>query len=304
MNGKVRGVMVTGHPLALYIRQDWLTRLGLKTPATWEEVAQVAEAFTRKDPDGNGKNDTFGLAERWPATDPQTARRFLPWLYQAGGLVAANQGGKWVPSFGLSGGAKALRFRRRLLEGGLIPPGASPNTAAQNLALFTSGVAGLLVEDDRCVPAIQQALGARAASLPLPRDIRQCTVGDGQCFVLLSTSNAKWSAFTFAQWWLSREAQQRLILGWDGKPGGIGVEAGPLVLGPRDDIDPAVLLGEPLYAGFVRSLLILSPEPYCPNYAGLRLVIARAVAGAMGPEKTVEEALAAGMREAAVLLGQ
>ena len=168
INGKVRGVMVTGHPLALYVRQDWLTRLGLKTPTTWEDVAQIAEAFTRKDPDGNGKHDTYGLAERWPAADPETARRFLPWLYQAGGLVAANQGGKWVPSFGLSGGAKALRFRRRLWEGGLIPPGAPANTAAQNLALFTSGTAGLLVEDDRCVPPSNKYLahGAPACRCP------------------------------------------------------------------------------------------------------------------------------------------
>lgn len=301
---KVQGLPITGHPLALLFRQDWLTRLGLKPPTTWDEVAQVAEAFTRKDPDGNGKNDTWGMAERWPAADPDVARRFLPWLYQAGGLVATNQGGKWIPGFGLAGGVKALRFRRRLWESGLIPPSAPTNSGPQNLALFMSGQAGMIVENDRCVPAIRQVLGTKAVSVPLPRDIRMCTVGDGLCFVLSSQSNAKRAAFTFVQWWLSRETQQKLVLGWDGKPGGTGADAGALVLGPRQDVDPAALLGEPLYAGFVRSFPYMSPEPYCPNYVALRSIVARAVAAAMGSDKTVEEVLASGMKEAAAVLGQ
>jgi len=46
---------------ALVIRQDWLDKLGLKAPATLDEFLAVAKDFTFKDPDGNGKNDTYGL---------------------------------------------------------------------------------------------------------------------------------------------------------------------------------------------------------------------------------------------------
>ncbi|MBM3131197.1 MAG: extracellular solute-binding protein [Chloroflexi bacterium] len=45
----------------LVIRKDWLDKLGLKTPTTMDELFVVAKAFTEKDPDGNGKNDTYGL---------------------------------------------------------------------------------------------------------------------------------------------------------------------------------------------------------------------------------------------------
>src|SRR6185436_7991830 len=45
----------------LLIRQDWLDKLGLKAPTTLDEFFEVAEAFTEKDPDGNGQNDTFGF---------------------------------------------------------------------------------------------------------------------------------------------------------------------------------------------------------------------------------------------------
>ncbi|WP_409341880.1 extracellular solute-binding protein [Paenibacillus sp. MBLB4367] len=43
------------------VRKDWLDNLGLKQPATIDELHEVLKAFTTKDPDKNGKNDTFGL---------------------------------------------------------------------------------------------------------------------------------------------------------------------------------------------------------------------------------------------------
>ncbi len=45
----------------LWIRNDWLKKLNLQAPKTMEDVLKIAEAFTTRDPDGNGKNDTFGL---------------------------------------------------------------------------------------------------------------------------------------------------------------------------------------------------------------------------------------------------
>ncbi len=45
----------------LVIRKDWLDKLGLKAPTTVDELIAVAKAFTEKDPDGNGKNDTYGI---------------------------------------------------------------------------------------------------------------------------------------------------------------------------------------------------------------------------------------------------
>lgn len=44
-------------------RQDWLEKLGLPEPKTIDDYYQMLRAFTFNDPDGNGKNDTIGLAE-------------------------------------------------------------------------------------------------------------------------------------------------------------------------------------------------------------------------------------------------
>lgn len=66
VDGRIYGLPVLGSsydsiPL-MFIRQDWLDKLGLKMPETMEELKAVAHAFTYDDPDGNGKNDTYGLA--------------------------------------------------------------------------------------------------------------------------------------------------------------------------------------------------------------------------------------------------
>lgn len=46
----------------LVIRQDWLDKLGLTMPTTYEELEAVMKQFVENDPDGNGKNDTYGIA--------------------------------------------------------------------------------------------------------------------------------------------------------------------------------------------------------------------------------------------------
>ncbi|MGI5909962.1 MAG: extracellular solute-binding protein [Sphaerochaetaceae bacterium] len=44
----------------ILIRKDWLDNLGLDIPVTLEDYLEVMKAFTFQDPDGNGKNDTYG----------------------------------------------------------------------------------------------------------------------------------------------------------------------------------------------------------------------------------------------------
>ncbi|WP_339277993.1 extracellular solute-binding protein [Paenibacillus sp. FSL W8-0426] len=46
----------------MWIRKDWLDKLGLEPPKTMEELELVAKAFVEQDPDGNGKHDTIGVA--------------------------------------------------------------------------------------------------------------------------------------------------------------------------------------------------------------------------------------------------
>ncbi|MBB6734756.1 extracellular solute-binding protein [Cohnella zeiphila] len=46
----------------LWIRKDWLDKLGLQPPKTIEDMEKVMDAFVNRDPDGNGVKDTIGLS--------------------------------------------------------------------------------------------------------------------------------------------------------------------------------------------------------------------------------------------------
>ncbi len=104
----------------------WLDKLGLKVPVTHTELLEVAKAFTFKDPDGNGKDDTYGFGA-WvesPTTDEAgLGRRFDP-LTGAFGFV-----GLWnldPKTFGLnvrqSAYQDALRYVRSFVEAKVIDP--------------------------------------------------------------------------------------------------------------------------------------------------------------------------------------
>jgi len=51
-----------GNANVLWIRTDWLTALNLDAPKNMDDLLALARAFTDNDPDGNGLNDTYGLA--------------------------------------------------------------------------------------------------------------------------------------------------------------------------------------------------------------------------------------------------
>lgn len=58
------GNMTEGKYLAY--RADWLKKLNLKVPQTTDELFNVMKAFAKNDPDGNGKEDTFGFNPSGP----------------------------------------------------------------------------------------------------------------------------------------------------------------------------------------------------------------------------------------------
>lgn len=52
--------LVNSTPVLLY-RKDWMENLNLSEPTTLEELHDLLYAFTYDDPDGNGKDDTYGM---------------------------------------------------------------------------------------------------------------------------------------------------------------------------------------------------------------------------------------------------
>ena len=45
----------------LWLRTDWMQKLGLEDPQNWDDLYNIIDAFVHQDPDGNGVDDTIGL---------------------------------------------------------------------------------------------------------------------------------------------------------------------------------------------------------------------------------------------------
>ena len=68
INGHLYGIPNLYSPLDrmqyVWIRTDWLKKLNLPEPKNFQDVLDIAAAFTKNDPDGDGKNDTYGFGMR------------------------------------------------------------------------------------------------------------------------------------------------------------------------------------------------------------------------------------------------
>lgn len=119
-DGHIYGIQSRdGNGCITYIRKDWLDNLGLGMPKTWNEFVHVLRAFTYKDPDGNGKDDTYGYTEPLGASCSD-----WDWYNRAFMLDARIdiyfKNGKWVDGFQEPAMALALQRYKNLYAEGVI----------------------------------------------------------------------------------------------------------------------------------------------------------------------------------------
>ena len=110
----------------LLLRKDWLDNLGLAVPTTLDELYEVLYAFTYNDPDGNGKNDTYGygaFVEVNMNYEAYPGRRFEPLMGAFGVEGTFNMS---ASNFGLKIKDPAfydfMVFFKKLIDNGVIDP--------------------------------------------------------------------------------------------------------------------------------------------------------------------------------------
>ncbi|SFT05024.1 extracellular solute-binding protein [Paenibacillus sp. BC26] len=147
-NTKVDGKLFSlyiGRPLArqgIIYRKDWADKLQLKTPETVDDVIAMAKAFTEKDPDGDGKPNTIGLADRNDL------------IYGAFKTVASwyatpnnwgEKDGKLQPDFMFPQYAAAMDFMKTIRDAGAMNKDFAATSKTDQVSLFTSGKAGMYI---------------------------------------------------------------------------------------------------------------------------------------------------------------
>lgn len=99
------------------VRKDWMEKLGIETPVTFEQYDAMFQAFVNDDPDGNGKKDTIGMTHNFSDV--------LGTTLALGSSVPNIKGwveedGKWIPSIGSKGMADYLVKFKQLYDDGSL----------------------------------------------------------------------------------------------------------------------------------------------------------------------------------------
>ena len=107
------------------IRKDWLDKLGLAIPKTTDEFLAVMQAFTNNDPDGNGKDDTYGFGAFIEANvqEDGLGKRFSP-IFGAFGVCGTLSYDKSNPMLNIhkSEFYDAMSYVRTMVQSKVIDP--------------------------------------------------------------------------------------------------------------------------------------------------------------------------------------
>ena len=135
--GKIYGVpkpVLRANSVPFY-RSDWAKKLGIAPPRNPDEVFAMLSAFTKNDPDGNSRPDTWGLTA-WPTT-------FWPALFNAPNDWRKNPDGTLTTQVETDEYRQSVDFARRLFAAGLYHPDAPSLTGEQGRDAFKSSKVGL-----------------------------------------------------------------------------------------------------------------------------------------------------------------
>ena len=132
-----------GERKGIYIRKDWLEALGLEMPTTWEELYEVAHAFTYGDPDGNGKDDTFGLT----GDGMGQLRDFFAATGSSNIYWNRDEDGNWYHGALDDKNAEILEWLRKMYEDGSLDPDFGASTWQEGLRKFSNNSFGMCVRN-------------------------------------------------------------------------------------------------------------------------------------------------------------
>src|SRR5690606_33664828 len=120
VDGKIYGIpsWAPTEGSSFIIRKDWLDNLGLKVPTSYEELKKVAIAFTKDDPDKNGKQDTYGLATG-TGINPDFA---MGPYWQYGTWYHKDKDGNFIPGIMSEGRKQMIQFYADLNKEKAITP--------------------------------------------------------------------------------------------------------------------------------------------------------------------------------------
>jgi multiple sugar transport system substrate-binding protein len=127
IDGEHYGIPYSRQAQTLMIRTDWLKKLGLEAPTTWAEMLSVAKAFADRDPDGDGKKNTYGMVVPGSAQNGYAAWWGASFLWSGGAKIIEPDGKGYRPTMDSAAAVRTVTWMKDNLfcgDNGVIQPGA------------------------------------------------------------------------------------------------------------------------------------------------------------------------------------
>ncbi|MFF2409549.1 extracellular solute-binding protein [Streptomyces sp. NPDC058092] len=212
VDGKQFGLPYSAQASALLIRKDWREKLKLKVPQNWDDFTAMASAFTTKDPDGDGKKNTFGLAAPLSTKRGYASWYFSNFLWAAGGDFITETGhGTYKPAMTTKESIEAVQWFRDLgCKDKAIQPGAVTMDTPPTNETFEAGRTGMFVVGPYLLPRFDETLGKdKYEVVPMPKGPKDATVlAEGNSVYLMAGSGNQVGQDAFADFAISAEGQK------------------------------------------------------------------------------------------------
>jgi multiple sugar transport system substrate-binding protein len=211
-DGKIYGVPFSLQSYALLIRKDWRTKLGLAEPKSWADLDALAKAFTTKDPDGDGKADTYGYVIPGSTKRGYMSWYFSTWLWSNGGDFLSGKPGAYTAAINDAQSVAAVNeLKKQFCADKTVTPGSVTAQTTDAHPLFESGKGGIYLTGPYNMARFDKNLGKdkyEVLALPSgPDGTGPATLGEGENIYLMAGSKNPAGQLKFAEYATSVEGQ-------------------------------------------------------------------------------------------------
>ncbi|MGH3714230.1 MAG: ABC transporter substrate-binding protein [Micromonosporaceae bacterium] len=210
-DGKYYGAPFSAQAFALFIRKDWREKVGAEPPASWADLDALASAFTRKDPDGNGKHDTYGYVIPGSTKRGYMAWYFSSFLWAGGGDFLTERDRKFSPAIASPSSVSAVSWlKAQFCDAKTVAPGAVTMETTQAHPLFETGKAGIYLTGPYNLARFDGSLGKDKYEIvppPAGPGGSAASLAEGENVYLMAGSKNQAGQDKFAEYAISADGQ-------------------------------------------------------------------------------------------------
>lgn len=144
----IPGTSIGGAHNLIWIRQDWLEKVGMEPPKTIDDVIAIAKAFIEKDPGGNGEGKTVGITGKQKVAGQYNSMHGLDTIFSLYGAYPRH----WIDdgNGGVIYGSVAPEMKTALAKlnemytEGILDPQFAMRQEADSHSLVVGGQCGIM----------------------------------------------------------------------------------------------------------------------------------------------------------------